>query len=200
MVLGLAGYLTIIGILILTFQIPPDFSLSLVSKSLYMFIPLLLRICLIINYSEIMQEKLGDEEKATDSEQMLSLTMCGFAISALFLILVTNPTFVEKGINANLSLLFIMISAGAFLVSNSIESYKNDRSIQNLSYGFDDVGRLALLASLIALLWESKFDLALKCFALLLCTLIYGWDIYRRINLSIQYLESMKEMKKNDNF
>lgn len=199
MILGLAGYLTIIGILFLTFQLPPEFSLSLVSNSLYMFIPLFVRICLIINYNEIMKEKLSEEEKATDSEQMLSLTMCGFAISALFLILVTNPTFKDNGVNADLSLLFIMISAGAFLVSNSIESYKNDRYIQNLSYGFDDMGRFALLASLIALIWESKVDLGLKCFALVLCTLVYVWDIYRRINLSVKYLESRKRNLKHDN-
>ena len=156
-------------------------------------IPLVLRLILIGYFHSYASEVLEEAERDSESGRVLTLTMTGFSFSAFFVLLVTNPTFVEKGIDIELSIYYILISVIGFMSSFSVEAYKHRRWQQQLCHGLEDVGRFSLYASVAALMWVSAFNDGMKILVLLAGGVSWGLDYVNRLYMWYEFLKTKQE-------
>jgi hypothetical protein len=155
-------------------------------------IPLLLRMAMQLYFSEYWSEVLTEEERDSESGKMLSLTLCGFSVSALFVLIATNPTFIEKKIDIELPTYYMLMSSVGLFGAFSVEAYKHRRWQQQLCLGLEDVGRFSLLASIAALMWASQFSDRLKIMVAVVCTSIWALDFIHRTKLWCEFLSSKR--------
>lgn len=121
-------------------------------------IPVLLRMPLFTVFPGVMGRDISEEERDSESGRVITLTSAGFSFSALFALLVTQPSFAKDSINIQIAIYYIVISVFAFVSSFSMESYKHKRWQQQLSILFEDIGRISILLTLMALMYVSSLD------------------------------------------
>lgn len=147
------------------------------------FLPIIIRLTAFSNFPQYWAEVISEEERDAESGRVLSLTLCGFSVSALFVLIATNPGFVEKKIDIEVPTFYMLMSAVALFGAFSMEAYKHRRWQQQLCLGLEDAGRFSLLASIGALMWVSQFSTRLRTIVVLVCTLTWGGDFFHRLIL-----------------
>jgi len=155
-------------------------------------IPLLLRLAMLWYFREYWFELLSEGERDSESGRILSLTLCGFSVSAFFVLIATNPTFVEKNIDIELPTYFMLISSVGLFGAFSIEAYKHRRWQQQLCLGLEEAGRFSLLASIATLMWASQFPDRLKFIVVAVCALMWAADFLHRMNMWIEFLSNKR--------
>ena len=161
-------------------------------------IPMLLRLTMLLCFREYWFEVLSEGERDSESGRVLSLTLCGFSVSAFFVLIATNPTFVDKNIDIELSTYFMLISSFGLFGAFSVEAYKHRQWQQQLCLGLEDTGRFSLLASIAALMWVSQFSDRLRFSALAICAVIWIADFRHRLNMWIEYLSNKRRYEIGD--
>ncbi|WP_124705222.1 hypothetical protein [Sulfuriferula multivorans] len=158
-------------------------------------IPLFLRLIMLWWFYEFWSEVLSEGERDTESGRILSLTLCGFSVSAFFVLIATNPTFVDKHIDIELPTYFMLISSVGLFGAFSIEAYKHRRWQQQLCLGLEEAGRFSLLASIATLMWVSQFSDRLKFIVIAVCTLMWSIDFLHRMSMWVEFLSSKRRYK-----
>lgn len=155
-------------------------------------LPIIIRLIAFSIFPQYWPEALSEEERDAESGRMLSLTLCGFSVSALFVLIATNPTFVEKKVDIEVSTFYMLMSAVALFGAFSMEAYKHRRWQQQLCLGLEDAGRFSLLASIGALTWVSQFSARLRIIVVLVCALTWGFDFIHRLTLWIEFFSAKR--------
>ena len=161
-------------------------------------VPMLMRLTMLLCFAEYWFEVLSEEERDCESGRVLSLTLCGFSVSAFFVLIATNPTFVDNNIDIELSTYFMLISSVGLFGAFSVEAYKHRRWQQQLCLGLEEAGRFSLLASIAALMWASQFSDRLKFSVLAICAVIWTVDFLHRLNMWIEHLSNKRRYEIGD--
>ena len=156
------------------------------------FLPIVLRLIAVSCFPQYWSEVLSEEERDAESGRTLSLTLCGFSVSALFVLIATNPTFVEKKVDIELPTFYMLMSAVALFGAFSVEAYKHRRWQQQLCLGLEDAGRFSLLASVGSLMWVSQFSTRLRIIVAIVCALTWSFDFIHRLTLWIEFFSAKR--------
>lgn len=194
--LGFVSYFVFFSIVFFGINGDLDFEMALPDlTSLFWLIPsipLVLRMVMQSYFWEYWREVLSDGERDAESGRVLSLTLCGFSVSALFVLIATNPTFVKERIDIELPTFYMLISSVGLFGAFSVEAYKHRRWQQQLCLGLEDVGRFSMLASIASLMWVSQFSERLKIIVAVVCASIWAFDFIHRLVLWIEYLSNKR--------
>lgn len=155
-------------------------------------LPIIIRLIALAIFPQYWSEPLSEDERDAESGRMLSLTLCGFSVSALFVLIATNPTFVEKKVDIEAATFYMLMSAVALFGAFSMEAYKHRRWQQQLCLGLEDAGRFSLLASIGALMWVSQFSVRLRIIVAFVCALTWGFDFIHRLTLWIEFFSAKR--------
>jgi len=108
-----------------------------------------------------MRDALTNEEAAQEGRRVLILTLMGFSFAAYFL-LVIEAVKPDTKADLLLGVFYMFVSFVAFLLAYLIDQYRYLRWLDELAYNLSEVGRFTLLASSVAVLWETEFPDPLK--------------------------------------
>lgn len=152
------------------------------------FLPLLTRGILGIVFRRYMLEQLDEEEKDRQNIRSLILAMMGFSFSgslALFL--------VDGKVEASLQLpaYYLLTSFLCYLFVLNLQGHKDFRWEDNiLGDGLMEAASLSLIASLLAIVIESKFDIVYKALITTLALATWGYDHIIRVKKLSSFLSS----------
>jgi len=161
-VLGAVSYLVLLGIVLC--EIAPDALEAMIRSFAIFLVPLvpLLRVAgFAVQFPSEMREALSREESDQEGSRVLKLTFAGFSLAAYF-VLVIEAVKPEARVDFSLPVYFTFVSFAAFMSAYLIDSHRFVRWQAELSQDFTEIGRVALLASAIAILWETKLSVPLR--------------------------------------
>jgi len=149
------------------------------------FIPLLDRLILILWYKDLMKEILSEDELDRDAHRNYILALTGFSFTGLLALALLEATVIS---GFYLTIYYLLISFLLYLFSLNFQGYKAKRWQDQLSTSFSEVATLALICSIISILFIKEFE---KSFAFLLASIamfIWFFDHLYRIRLQTKYL------------
>jgi hypothetical protein len=160
------------------------------ANALYLYLLPFLALCRTLiflpYFRREMRATLSNEERDTDTHRGLDLTLAGFCFAAYFLLVVeaAKPTL-NQGPDFSLSVYYMFISFLMFQIAFWMEAYNFHRWCQEVILGVEEVGRLGIFSSAIAVLFATNFAPYLKFVITALALL--GWLFNFIVHLVLRY-------------
>jgi hypothetical protein len=139
---------------------------------LVVLIPLVRTAGFALQFPAGMREALSREESDQEGSRVLKLTFAGFSLAAYF-VLVIEAVKPDTRADFSLPVYFTFVSFAAFMFAYLLDSHRFVRWQAELTQDLTETGRLALLASAVAILWETKLPISLQRAILIIGAL--GW-------------------------
>ena len=139
-----------------------------------------------------MDSVLSEAAQDRDFARTTILSLAGFsftAVAALSLMDAPNRPFFEAAV------WFVLVSFLAFLGSLNLQAYKATRWQNQLAQSLLEVGTLALLLALVALISGSKVSTGLKDLVLYVASALWLFDHTTRLVIDYRYLSSLSDKK-----
>lgn len=125
------------------------------------FVPIVRFVSSALRFPGAMATGLDEGEIGQEGPRAVHLTLAGFSFAA-FLVLVIEAIKPETKVDLSLSVYYTFVSLVAFSGGFLLDSYSFTRWMDEARACLIEIGRLALLASSIALLWLTVFAIELK--------------------------------------
>ena len=154
------------------------------------FIPILPRIIMVAKYKKASFIQIDEEERNTTEHRGMFLTFAGFSFSALFALVLATAASAANVQLLGLSILLMLLSFIMFYGAFSFEGFKYYRWQVDVIDVMTDVGKLALLLSLLAAIYSTNIQPSIKLMCLLFFTLFWLASFYMHIRARHSYLSS----------
>jgi len=156
------------------------------------FVPILSRVIMIIKYHKATFIQIDESERNTSEHRGMFITLSGFSFSALFaLVLATTASSANVQLLGT-SILLMLISFLMFYGSFTFEGFKYYRWQVDVIDIMSDVGKLALLLSLLAAIYSTSIESAIKLTCLLFFFLFWLASFLLHIKARYSYLSSFE--------
>ena len=152
------------------------------------FIPLVVRIGLIVQFHPIMHTMLSKEERDEGGHFSYIFPLAGFIFTGLLALIVLEIT---KNIGLTFPIYFLFIGFVAYLSAINLQGYKFRIWQDQIATGMIEIGSLSLILSILNVILLTNFHLI---FILALSTIaVSAWliDFIIRYRLSINYLSKL---------
>lgn len=149
---------------------------------LVVLIPLVRTAGFALKFPAGMRDALSTEESDQEGSRVLKLTFAGFSLAAYF-VLVIEAVKPETRADFSLPVYFTFVSFAAFMFAYLLDAHRFVRWQAELSQDLTETGRLALLASAVAILWETNLPTSVQWAVLIIGALVWtvnfiiGWHL-----------------------
>ena len=156
---GALSYILVALIIVMVLSIAARSKIAYVLLLIIPLLPIMARAALLMKYKIYASELLSNDQKDSERGLASSLTMSGFALSGFFVLVATNPIFIDEGIDINIPAYFMAMSIVGYFGSAAIEAYKHTVWQFHLCVALDDMGKVGLLGSIASLAWLSQLEI-----------------------------------------
>lgn len=148
-------------------------------------IPLITRGLMCVRWHSLMLKHLPEEAQERDVQRTFIFSLAGFSFTA-----VAGMAVLEGALRISLQLpaWYVLVSFVALIASLNLQSYKSTRWQSQLATASLEVGTLALMLSLVALLYTAAFSNTFRCVAAVITLAPWALDHLIRLILDYRYL------------
>ncbi len=159
---------------------------------LVFLMPAIARIVLVVKYQNASFEQIGEPERNTSEHRGMFLTLAGFSFSALFaLVLAATSSSANIQLIGN-SILLMLLSFIMFYGAFTIEGFKYYRWQVDLVDVMSDIGRLALLLSVLTAIYGTSVESYIKLTCLIFFLLFWAASFFLHLKARHSYLSSFQ--------
>lgn len=132
-----------------------------------------------------MSEQLPEEAQERDLQRTFIFSLAGFSFAA-----VVGMAVLEGALRISLKFAawYVLVSFVALIASLNLQSYKSTRWQGQIGTGLLEVGTLALMLSLVALMFTAGFSNTFRCAAGVITLLPWMIDHLIRLMIDHRYL------------
>ena len=159
----------------------------------YIFlIPILSRTILIFKFHKASFIQIDETERNTTEHRGMFLTLSGFSFSALFALVLATTSSVANVSMLSISILLMLISFLMFYGSFTFEGFKYYRWQVDAIDIMSDIGKAALLLSILAAIYSTSIEASIKLICLLFFILFWLAGFFMHIKARYSYLSSFE--------
>ena len=154
------------------------------------FAPVFARIILVTKYHKASAIQIDEPERNTSEHRGMFLTFSGFSFSALFALVLATTTSSANVQLLGTSILLMLLSFIMFYGSFTFEGFKYYRWQVDLIDVMSDIGKLALLLSLLTAIYSTTIEPNIKLTCLLFFFLFWLVSFIMHTKARHSYLSS----------
>lgn len=151
-------------------------------------VPLITRLILCINCRGVMLEVPDEAVQERDVNRSFILSLAGFSFTAVagFSVLQASDR-----IALQLPTWYVLLSFVAYITTLNVQSYKSNRLQNQIATALVEVATLSLMLSLVALLFQVKFDRVFQWAAMIITLAAWIIDHGLRLYFDHDYLKRL---------
>jgi len=153
-------------------------------------VPILIRVMMVIKYQKATFVQIEEAERNTTEHRGLFLTLSGFSFSALFALVLATTSSTANVQLLGTSILLMLVSFIMFYGFFTFEGFKYHRWQVDVIDTMSDIGKIALLLSLLAAIYSTSIDKTVKLTCLLFFFLFWLFSFLIHIKARYSYLSS----------
>ncbi len=159
----------------------------------YIFlVPILARVIMVIKYHNASFIQIDELERNTNEHRGMFLTFSGFSFSALFALVLATTSSSANVQLLGTSILLMLLSFVMFYGAFTFEGFKYYRWQVDVIDIMSDIGKSALLLSLLTAIYSTSIESNIKLTCLLFFFLFWLASFIMHIKARYSYLSSFK--------
>jgi len=155
-------------------------------------IPAIARVILVLKYQKASAEQIGESERNTSEHRGMFLTLAGFSFSALFALVLAATSSSANTQLIGTSILLMLLSFLMFYGAFTVEGFKYYRWQVDLVDVMSDIGRLALLLSVLAAIYGAPIESYIKVTCLLFFLFFWLISFFLHFKARHSYLSAFQ--------